>query len=75
MTTGIISLNGLTDKQMARLFDFKASHEGKFTYNPNQTQLVQSSPTTSVYNSVNLGWINDEGLKVVMELVSLLLVS
>jgi hypothetical protein len=75
MTNGIISLNGLTDKQMAKLFEFKASHEGAFNYNVNATQLVQAGPSTSVYNNVNLGWNGDQNLKVIMELVSILMTS
>jgi hypothetical protein len=69
MTSGSITLNGVTDKEMGRIFDFKAAHEGQF-YLKEGTQGPGQNPQGGQFNNVSLTWNNGQGLKLILELVS-----
>lgn len=70
MTSGNIVLNGISDKQVAKTFEFKVGHEKDF----NITFAVQPQGNQPAsYNGLNISWQNDGGLKAVLELVQLLL--
>jgi hypothetical protein len=79
MTNGSIMLNGINDKQVAKVFEFKTSHENQFVVtfnsqpNPQYPQQQQKTKPETTYNGFTITWGDDAGLKVVLELVNLLL--
>lgn len=72
MTSGQITLNGISDPQVAKVFEFKTAHEGQFVVSFN-SQPIQQGNQPPTYNSFNISWANDAGLKLVLELVGSLL--
>ena len=74
MTSGSMVLNGVTDKQLAKIIEFKASHEGLFNFNLSGIQQVPTPPTQpATYNNFVMVWGNDNGLRAVLELLTSLL--
>jgi len=78
MTTGTITVSGVSEKQLADLIEFKIAHQGKFIFNPVQAQqqATQAKPPQQpsfFYNNVIISWNDDAGLKVVIELLLSLL--
>lgn len=75
-TTGTITLNGISDKELARIWELKAKHQGKFNFQPNVLQPItqgnQQMPTGR-YNNVVFNWPDDEGLKIVHEVIEYIL--
>lgn len=71
MINGQITLNGIFEKQLAHVLDFKTSHEGQFNFNGGGTQQKAGAVPQmgSNYNNVTITWDNDQGLKTVLELV------
>lgn len=75
MQAGSMVLNGVTDKQLAAILEFKTAHEGTFTLNLTQMQQVAAAgavgiaPPIMVYNNVIMGWPNDVGLKTLLQLL------
>jgi hypothetical protein len=76
---GSITLNGVSDKELAKIWEFKARDGNKFTFMPNQMQPVNvnNNPTgfTGKYNNVVFQWADAVGLKVVHEILDYLLKS
>lgn len=68
MTNGSITLNGVTDAEMGKIFDFKGVHEGEFTLKEG-TPVAASGPGAAQYNNVNLGWANPQSMKTVLDFV------
>jgi hypothetical protein len=67
---GSITLNGITDKEMIRVWEFKAQNGNAFTFNPQQFQLTGSP---GVYNNVTFQWNGEAGLRVMHEILGYLL--
>ncbi len=60
MTSGTIVLNGVTDKQLAKIMEFKVSHEAQFSFALNQAQPVQLPQNQpAITNNIILAWQND----------------
>ncbi len=70
--SGNITLNGITDKEMVRIWEFKAKNEGAFTFNPQQFQVI-SNQGTAYNNNVAFHWSGEVGLQVMHEIVGYLL--
>lgn len=71
---GQITLNGISDTELAKIWEFKAKDGNKFTFQPNQMQpVMQNNTQTGKYNNVVFHWTNEEGLKVVHEIMTYLL--
>ncbi|MGC1482346.1 MAG: hypothetical protein WA789_01015 [Candidatus Acidiferrum sp.] len=74
MTSGSMILNGVTDKQLAKIIEYKASHEGLFNFSLSQTQQVPTPPNQpTTYNNFVILWGSDNGLKAVVELLASLI--
>ena len=75
--TGSITLNGISDKEMVRIWEYKAKDGNKFTFLPNQLQPVNnpqnSNQFTGIYNNVVFSWKDDSGLHIVHEILGFLL--
>jgi hypothetical protein len=73
---GNLVLNGISDTQLVRILDVKIRHEQSLQFNPQQMQVQQMNAggkVTSMYNNVNLVWVNENGLEAVQEIVHYLL--
>jgi hypothetical protein len=71
---GSITLNGITDKELGKIWEFKAKDGTKFTFQPNQMQpLVTNGVQQGIYNNVVFGWTDEKGLQVVHEILDYLL--
>jgi len=73
---GTITLNGISDREMVRIWEFKAKDGNKFAFSPNQMQPVNVPNTNNfsgVYNNVVFSWKDEVGLKVVHEILDYLL--
>jgi hypothetical protein len=73
---GSITLNGVSDREMVRIWEYKAKDGTKFTFTP-QTMHPVNDPRnqqfTGVYNNVTFSWKDEVGLKVVHEILDYLL--
>jgi len=75
-TSGTITLNGISDKELARIWELKAKHEGKFNFQPNVLQPIlqgNQQMATGRYNNVVFTWPDDQGLKIVHEVIEYIL--
>ena len=70
--TGTITLNGVTDKQMIRVWEYKATAGNSFTFQPNALQ-PQITVTGTSYNNLIFAWQSEPGMKVVHEIIDFLL--
>jgi len=83
---GSITLNGVTDAEMARIWEMKAKHGSKFNFVPGftpnppvprpgqpyqQQQQQQHQPVT--YSNVMFTWSDPAGLSIVHEVITYLL--
>jgi len=73
MTSGNITLNGINDSQIAKIFEFKTTHGAQFVIAFNSQQVQQAANQPTMYNNFVLAWSNDAGLKLVLQLVGSLL--
>jgi hypothetical protein len=76
MTNGNVTLNGVTEKQVAQILQFKTANEGKFVFTLMGVQAMstqQAGGPIITYNNVNLSWNTDANLKVLMELLAALI--
>lgn len=73
--TGSITLNGISDKEMVRIWEYKAKDGKNFTFQPNAMQPLNGPQNqfTGFYNNVVFSWRDDEGLKIVHEIIGFLL--
>lgn len=74
MITGLVTLNGVDDEILAIAFKFKAEHEGKFEFNPQQmaiapTMIAPGRAGKMGYNGMTFNWNDPAGLKLVIELL------
>lgn len=72
MTNGNLVVNGITEKQLVTILQFKLAHEGQLTFNP-QTLQTASNPPNVTYNNAAFTWSNEPQLKLVLELLGSLL--
>ena len=74
MQPGSMILNGVTDKQLAMILEFKTTHEGTFSLNLTQVRQSQlpGQPAILVYDNINFSWPNDSGLKTLLQLLATL---
>lgn len=74
-TTGSITINGITDKELVKILEIKIKHEGKFNFNPQQLQPNGQRPQgqETVYNNASFNWNSEQGLAAVHEVISYLL--
>jgi hypothetical protein len=71
---GQITLNGISDSELAKIWEFKAKDGDKFSFLPNQMQpVMQNNTQTGKYNNVAFHWTDGEGLRVVHEIMTYLL--
>jgi hypothetical protein len=70
--SGNIVLNGITDKEMVKIWEFKAQHSTAFSFNPQQFQ-PSGNQGTPFYNNVSFAWAGEPGLKVMHEILGYLL--
>jgi len=70
---GTIILNGITDQEMVRIWEFKAKNEGVFTFNPQQFQIAHDQQGRNFNNNVTFTWTGEAGLKVMHEILGYLL--
>jgi len=74
---GSITVNGITDSELVRILEIKIKHEGKFSFNPQQLQVIQipnrnNQPQTA-YNNALFIWNNEAGLEAVSEVIDYLI--
>ncbi len=70
MTNGTLTLNGITDQELVKILDAKIRHEGSFSFNPQQLQVVAGMNNRTVYNNAILTWQNADTLKLVLQLLT-----
>jgi hypothetical protein len=77
VTSGNLILNGVSEKQVAQILQFKVANEGKFSFNLTGSQPAPpppgSAPGAVTYNNIILSWNSDANLKIILELVSALI--
>lgn len=74
---GTITLNGVSDSEMVRIWEYKTKDGNKFIFHPNQMQPVNlnNNPAqfTGKYNNVVFSWTDEIGLNIVHEILRYLL--
>lgn len=71
--SGQITLNGITDKELAKIWEFKARNEKSFTFQPNQMQPSGNQQGEPFYNNVLFHFSSEAGLSIVNEVLQFLL--
>lgn len=86
--TGNIVLSGLTDREMARIWEMKAKYGEAFNFVPNMQVIPPNQPQQrpgypqvpqhqqypyTTYNNVTFNWHDVRGLEIVHEVISYLL--
>jgi hypothetical protein len=70
--SGNMQLNGITDRELAEIFEIKAKHSPTvFNFNPQPIQNTGSSP--AIYNNVTFNWNGIEGLQIAQRLIAFLI--
>jgi hypothetical protein len=64
---GTITLSGINDSQLSKLFEFKAKNEGTIQFNPSAMQPV---PQNKTYNNVVLTWNSLDSFHAVHKIVT-----
>ena len=69
--SGSITLNGVNDREMEKIWGFKAKHgsSGAFSFQPNVIQSVGNS-TPATYNNVLFTYSSLQGLNLLTEIVN-----
>jgi hypothetical protein len=71
--SGSVQLNGITDKELAEIFEIKAKHPPTvFSFNPQQIQNAGSA-NQAIYNNVLFTWMGIEGLQIAQRLIAFLI--
>lgn len=72
---GSISINGITDLELAKILEVKAKHQGNnaFSFNPQQMSSATTAQGQSFYGSVTFQWNGEQGLQIVYDLLQFLL--
>jgi hypothetical protein len=65
---GQIVLNGVTDKEMALIWEFKAKHGNGFNFVPNMQP--QARPEGTIYNNVQFSYATLHAFNLVAEIVN-----
>jgi len=80
--TGSLTINGISDSDLVRIFEIKLKHEKSLAFNPQQLQtaMTQQHPghnpqpiQPQQYNNALFGWQNEDGLEAVHQIISMLL--
>jgi hypothetical protein len=66
---GSIALSGVTDKEMERIWAFKAKHGTRLQFNPQVIQ-VSNRPEATTYNNVVFTYSDLHSFNVVAEIVN-----
>ena len=72
MTTGSLTLNGVTDEEVIKILEAKKQQEEVFSFNPQQLQPVTRNANgkqLKEYNSAILSWSSERGIQSVIELL------
>jgi hypothetical protein len=70
--SGNITINGITDREMVRIWEFKAQKGSAFNFNPQQF-TASGTPSGQVYSNVTFTWNGEAGLQVMHEIIGYLL--
>jgi len=71
---GSITLNGVSDKELGKIWEFKTKDGTKFTFQPNQMQPVTTNGVQhGIYNNAVFGWTDEKGLAVVHQILGYLI--
>ena len=70
---GTIVLNGITDHEMVRIWEFKAKNEGAFSFNPAQFQITRDQQGRNFNNNVSFTCTGEAGLRIMHEILGYLL--
>jgi hypothetical protein len=73
MTSGAVTLNGVSDKQLVTILEAKIKHEGLLGFNPQTIQPAHVNPPTPgspQSNHVMVTWTNEEGFRAAIALLT-----
>jgi len=74
---GSVTLNGVSDGEMVRIWEYKNRDGNKFVFHPNLMQPINlnNNPAqfTGRYNNVVFNWTDEIGLNIVHEILGYLL--
>lgn len=75
--SGSVTINGVTDAELAHIIEVKAKNEGtNFHFNPQQlseSNINTSQGVLSINNNVVFTWSGEKALEIVNEVLSFLL--
>ena len=73
MYTGSVTLNGLTDQDLVKVFEIKIKYEKALYFNPQQMQQQNIPQGGQTYNNAVFNWSDQKGLEAVHRIISILL--
>jgi hypothetical protein len=78
-SSGSVTINGITDTELAEILEIKAKHVGQsqvFSFNPQalrQGNINTAQGVQSFYTDAQFNFTGDQGLKIIQEIVNFLL--
>jgi hypothetical protein len=71
--TGNLTLNGITDAELAHILEVKAKNANVFHFNPQTLQPAPNVQQQTYYNNASFTWNTEQGLNLVHGIVTFLL--
>jgi hypothetical protein len=71
--TGSLTINGITDVELAHILEVKAKHEGAFHFNPQALQPIPNAQNQTAYNNAMFTWNSEKSLELVHGIIGHLL--
>jgi len=71
--TGSLTINGITDDELAHILEVKAKHTNAFHFNPQGLQPAPNAQQQTYYNNATFAWNSEQSLQLVHEIIGFLL--
>ena len=67
---GSVTLGGVTDREMVKIWEAKTKHGTKLQFNPQQFQIVHNQQQGTTYNNVQFTYGDLHSLNILTELIN-----
>jgi hypothetical protein len=71
--TGSLTINGITDVELAHILEVKAKHANAFHFNPQALQPMPNPAQQTHYNNATFAWNSEQSLEIVHGIIAYLL--
>jgi hypothetical protein len=71
--TGSLTINGITDVELAHILEVKAKDTNAFHFSPQALQPVPNAQNQTAYNNATFTWTSEKSLEIVHGIIGYLL--